>query len=52
MFLRKPLGLVGLRDGVVVRTGILRPWRVVTWLDVDTIVEVDTAGDSSEDIQI
>lgn len=52
MFLRKPLGLVGLRDGVVVRTGILRPWRVVTWRDVDTIVEVDTAGESSEDIQI
>lgn len=39
-FLRRPLGLIGLRDGVVVRVGVLRPWRVVTWWDVDTIVEV------------
>ena len=52
LFLRKPLDLIGLKDGDVVRSGVLRPWRVVTWWDVDTIVEVEKAGESSEEIQI
>lgn len=48
-FLRSPLGLVGLRHGVVVRTGVLRPWRVVVWPDVDTIIEVALGSSASGD---
>lgn len=53
-FLRLPLRLIGLRDGVVVRTGVLQPWRVVVWPDVDTIVEVawEASQRSSEEVQI
>ncbi len=40
LFLRRSLGLIGLREGVVVRTGVLRPWYIVVWPEVDTIVEV------------